>query len=142
MGHIFFISPSSPGSLDRMSQWTLRWLLENDMAEDCTMYTCNSVEEATGILETARNRGLSKSSPTPCPSRRATTAASTGFAGRSTRTNGARRSSKCSARLRPRSGQKTSRLRDSSRSRVPSSEFLVTSISDYKKLLDTRNSRN
>ena len=52
MGHIFFISPSAPGSLDKMSQWTLRWLLENDMAEDCTMYTCNSVEEATGILET------------------------------------------------------------------------------------------
>lgn len=53
MGHIFFITPSSPGSLDKLSQWTLRWLLENDMADDCTMYTCNSVDEATSILETA-----------------------------------------------------------------------------------------
>ena len=53
MGHIFFIAPSSPGSLDRLSQWTLRWLLENDMAEDSTMYTCNTIEEAVNILETA-----------------------------------------------------------------------------------------
>lgn len=53
MGHIFFIAPSSPGSLDKMSQWTLRWLLQNDLAEDATMYTCNSLEDAQSILETA-----------------------------------------------------------------------------------------
>lgn len=53
MGHIFFISPSSPGGLDKLSQWTLRWLLENEMAEDSTMYTCNTIEEASNILETA-----------------------------------------------------------------------------------------
>ena len=53
MEHIFFIAPSSTGSLDRLSQWTLRWLLENDMAEDSTMYTCNTIEEAANILETA-----------------------------------------------------------------------------------------
>ena len=54
MGHIFFIAPSSPGSLDRLSQWTFRWLLEHgDLAEDSTMYTCNSIEDATNLLESA-----------------------------------------------------------------------------------------
>lgn len=59
MGHIFFITPSSPGSLDKMSQWTLRWLLQNDMADDATMYTCNSIEDAQNILETALIEGES-----------------------------------------------------------------------------------
>ena len=59
MGHIFFITPSSPGSLDKMSQWTLRWLLQNDMADDATMYTCNSIEDAQDILETALIEGES-----------------------------------------------------------------------------------
>lgn len=54
MGHIFFISPSAPGSLDRLCQWTFRWLLEHgDMAEDSTLYTCNSIEDATNLLESA-----------------------------------------------------------------------------------------
>ncbi len=54
MGHIFFIAPSSPGSLDRLCQWTFRWLLEHgDMAEDTTLYTCNSIEDATNLLESA-----------------------------------------------------------------------------------------
>ena len=54
MGHIFFIAPSSPGSLDRLSQWTFRWLLEHgDLAEDSAMYTCNSIEDATNLLESA-----------------------------------------------------------------------------------------
>lgn len=54
MGHIFFIAPSSPGSLDKLSQWTFRWLLEHgDLADDTTMYTCNSIEDATSLLETA-----------------------------------------------------------------------------------------
>ena len=54
MGHIFFISPSSPGSLDRLCQWTFRWLLEHgDAAEDSTLYTCNSIEDATNLLESA-----------------------------------------------------------------------------------------
>ncbi|MCF0225544.1 MAG: hypothetical protein HUK20_14855 [Fibrobacter sp.] len=54
MGHIFFISPSSPGSLDKLSQWTFRWLLEHgELMEDATMYTCNSIEDATSLLESA-----------------------------------------------------------------------------------------
>lgn len=53
MGHIFFIAPSSPGSLEKLSQWTLRWLLEHDLAIDSTMYTCNSIEDATNLLESA-----------------------------------------------------------------------------------------
>ena len=42
-----------------MSQWTLRWLLQNDMADDTTMYTCNSIEDAQDILETALIEGES-----------------------------------------------------------------------------------
>lgn len=42
-----------------MSQWTLRWLLQNDMAEDTTMYTCNTIEDAQNILETALIEGES-----------------------------------------------------------------------------------
>ena len=42
-----------------MSQWTLRWLLQNDMADDATMYTCNSIEDAQNILETALIEGES-----------------------------------------------------------------------------------
>lgn len=54
MGHIFFISPSSPGSLDKLSQWTFRWLLEHDeLSEDATLYTCNTIEDATNLLESA-----------------------------------------------------------------------------------------
>lgn len=54
MGHIFFISPSSPGSLDKLCQWTFRWLMERgSLAEDATLYTCNSIEDATNLLETA-----------------------------------------------------------------------------------------
>lgn len=54
MGHIFFIAPSSPGSLDKLSQWTFRWLLEHgDLAEDATMYTCNTIEDATSLLDSA-----------------------------------------------------------------------------------------
>lgn len=59
MGHIFFIAPSSPGSLGKLSQWTLRWLLERDLAIDSTMYTCNSIEDATSLLESALNFGQS-----------------------------------------------------------------------------------
>ncbi|MCQ2101723.1 MAG: hypothetical protein MJY98_00665 [Fibrobacter sp.] len=54
MGHIFFISPSSPGSLDKLSQWTFRWLVERGgLNEDTTLYTCNTIEDATSLLETA-----------------------------------------------------------------------------------------
>lgn len=53
MGHIFFIAPSSPGSLEKLSQWTLRWLLEHDLAIDSTMYTCNTIEDASSLLESA-----------------------------------------------------------------------------------------
>lgn len=49
---IYFISPSSPGSLDKLHQWTLRWLLEHDAYEDATLCTCTSIEEAADILET------------------------------------------------------------------------------------------
>ena len=105
MGHIFFISPSSPGSLDKMSQWTLRWLLENDMAEDCTMYTCNSVEEATGILETALIVGETPSLIIFDHADRPTEGNHAWGMTYLTRTNGARPSNRCSARPRPRSGQ-------------------------------------
>lgn len=44
-----------------MSQWTLRWLLQNDLAEDSTMYTCNSIEDAQNLLETALIEGESPS---------------------------------------------------------------------------------
>lgn len=54
MGHIFFITPSSPGSLDKLNQWTFRWLLEHgNMADDSTLYTCNSIESAQSLLESA-----------------------------------------------------------------------------------------
>lgn len=54
MGHIFFITPSSPGSLDKLCQWTFRWLVENgEDADDCTLYTCNSIESAQNLLESA-----------------------------------------------------------------------------------------
>ena len=100
MGHIFFITPSSPGSLDRLSQWTFRWLLEHgDLAEDSTMYTCNSIEDATNLLESAliigqspaliildhadrpceQNRGSWNSFPTTCRSPNATRT-TTGYA--------------------------------------------------------------
>ncbi len=42
-----------------MSQWTLRWLLQNDLAEDSTMYTCNSIEDAQNLLESALIEGES-----------------------------------------------------------------------------------
>ncbi len=44
-----------------MSQWTLRWLLQNDLAEDATMYTCNTIEDAQNLLETALIEGESPS---------------------------------------------------------------------------------
>ena len=54
MGHIFFITPSSPGSLDKLNQWTFRWLLEHgNLADDSTLYTCNSIESAQSLLESA-----------------------------------------------------------------------------------------
>ena len=54
MGHIFFISPSSPGSLDKLCQWTFRWLMSrDDQSEDSTLYTCNSIDDATNLLESA-----------------------------------------------------------------------------------------
>lgn len=60
MGHIFFISPSSPGSLDKLCQWTFRWLMNReDQSEDATLYTCNSIEDATGLLESALIMGES-----------------------------------------------------------------------------------
>lgn len=59
MGHIFFIAPSSPGSLEKLSQWTLRWLLEHDLAIDSTMYTCNTIEDATSLLDSALTFGQS-----------------------------------------------------------------------------------
>ncbi len=62
MGHIFFITPSSPGSLDKLNQWTFRWLLEHgNMAEDSTLYTCNSIESAQSLLESALIIGQSPS---------------------------------------------------------------------------------
>ena len=62
MGHIFFITPSSPGSLDKLNQWTFRWLLEHgNMAEDSTLYPCNSIESAQSLLESALIIGQSPS---------------------------------------------------------------------------------
>jgi hypothetical protein len=62
VGHIFFITPSSPGSLDKLNQWTFRWLLEHgNMAEDSTLYTCNSIESAQSLLESALIIGQSPS---------------------------------------------------------------------------------
>ncbi len=62
MGHIFFITPSSPGSLDKLNQWTFRWLLEHgNLAEDSTLYTCNSIESAQSLLESALIIGQSPS---------------------------------------------------------------------------------
>ena len=62
MGHIFFITTSSPGSLDKLNQWTFRWLLEHgNMAEDSTLYTCNSIESAQSLLESALIIGQSPS---------------------------------------------------------------------------------
>ena len=63
MGHIFFITPSSPGSLDKLNQWTFRWLLEHgNMADDSTLYTCNSIESAQSLLESALIIGQSPAS--------------------------------------------------------------------------------
>lgn len=60
MEHIFFIAPSSPGSLERLSQWTFRWLLLHDnMANDCTLYSCNSIEDAIEHLESTLSIGQS-----------------------------------------------------------------------------------
>ena len=62
MGHIFFITPSSRGRLDKLNQWTFRWLLEHgNMAEDSTLYTCNSIESAQSLLESALIIGQSPS---------------------------------------------------------------------------------
>ena len=64
MGHIFFITPSSPGSLDKLNQWTFRWLLEHgNLAEDSTLYTCNSIESAQSLLESALIKELHNAIP-------------------------------------------------------------------------------
>lgn len=59
MGHIFFITLDSSCNLDEIAQWTLFWLLDNDMVANTTLYTCSGLEQAYRALEKPLKTGNS-----------------------------------------------------------------------------------
>lgn len=61
VGHIFFVTPSSDEQLDTLAQWTMEWILDNDIPYDSTVYSCTSLEMAEASIAIPLAHGISPS---------------------------------------------------------------------------------
>ena len=58
MGHIFFVAPIPDGQLDQLAQWTLQWILQNEVQVDHTLYSCGSLDEAEASISIPLAHGV------------------------------------------------------------------------------------
>ena len=59
MGHIFFISDDRATDLSELANWTLDWMLSNDISADTAIYTCKGLDQGEKALETPLSQGES-----------------------------------------------------------------------------------
>jgi len=57
LGHIFFVAPVSDEQMDVLAQWTVQWILNNEIPIDTTIYTCSSIDEAEASISVPLAQG-------------------------------------------------------------------------------------